>query len=184
MANITAADVTVTSLNKRRVNGRTYHNVQLAFGDGVLTYPAGGVPIFKASLHCPNVIESLTVYDSGTSGYRWSYDRTNEKLVAVQTDAAAAHVHTGPSHAHDLLIKGGQAASTTNNTAHYATDILGKEAATDATIAGADSATKGGVLAGGTGNTGSGGAVSAAPLAQPSTVAIAAQTLRCEVVGW
>ena len=51
------------------------------------------------------------------------------------------------THAHDLLIKGGQAATTTNELGHYATDILGKEAATDATIAGSASATKGGVLA-------------------------------------
>lgn len=51
------------------------------------------------------------------------------------------------THAHDLLIKGGQAASTTNDIAYYATDILGKEQATDATIAGSASATKGGVIA-------------------------------------
>ena len=51
------------------------------------------------------------------------------------------------THAHDLLIKGGQAATTTNELGHYATDILGKEAATDATILGSASATKGGVLA-------------------------------------
>ncbi len=51
------------------------------------------------------------------------------------------------THAHDLLIKGGQAGSTTNDIAHYPTDILGKEAATDATILGSASATKGGVLA-------------------------------------
>jgi hypothetical protein len=184
MANLAATDITVTFLNRRRVNGRTCNNVQLAFGDGALTYPAGGVPVDKGKLGCPNVIESLTVYDSGTSGYRWTYDRANEKLVAVQTDAASAHTHTGPSHSHDLLIKGGQAAAGTAAVAHYATDILGKEAATDATITAAAAATKGGVQAGGTGNTGSGGAVSAAPLAQPSTVAIAAQTLRCEVVGW
>lgn len=54
----------------------------------------------------------------------------------------------GPaSHTHDLKIIGGQAAASTAATAWYATDIFGKEAATDKTIAGADSATKGGVIA-------------------------------------
>lgn len=51
------------------------------------------------------------------------------------------------AHTHDLLVIGGQAASTTNNIAAYAGPILGKEAATDATIAGSASATNGGVVA-------------------------------------
>lgn len=52
------------------------------------------------------------------------------------------------SHTHDLLIKGGQAGSTTNDVAVYGSlDTLGKEQASDATIVGADSATKGGVVA-------------------------------------
>lgn len=50
------------------------------------------------------------------------------------------------THSHDLLIKGGQAASTTNDVAVY-TAVLGKEAATDATILGSASAASGGVLA-------------------------------------
>lgn len=168
MANIAASDITVTVINNRkREDGRKQLNLTLAFGDGALTYPAGGVPISKAALGCPTVIESLVVYDKGTSGYAWSYDRANEKLVAIQAPAQ--------THAHDLLIKGGQAASTTNNTAHYATDILGKEAATDATIAGSASATKGGVIS---------ATLAAAAGVQPSTVAIAAQSLKVEVIGW
>lgn len=163
MADIAASDITVTILNHRRVEARSHNNIELAFGDGALTYPAGGIPLSKGVLGCPNVIESLVVYDSSTSGYKWSYDKDNEKLVAIQA----------PAHAHDLLIKGGQAAATTNVAAHYATDILGKEAATDATILGSASATKGGVISGGSG-VGS----------QPSTVAIAAQTLKVEVIGW
>ncbi len=50
------------------------------------------------------------------------------------------------THDHDFFISGGEAAATTARIATYATNILGKEAATDITIAGADSATKGGVL--------------------------------------
>lgn len=168
MADLAASDVTVTILNHRKgEDGRRRVNATLAFGDGALTYPAGGVPITKAKLACPNVIESLIVYDSGTSGYRWTYDRTNEKLVAMQAPAQ--------THAHDILIKGGQAAAGTAAVAHYATDILGKEAATDATIAKADSATKGGVIS---------ETLAAAALVQATGVAFAAQSLKVEVVGW
>lgn len=167
MANLAATDITVTILDKRRVNGRSFFNVQLAFGDGALTYPSGGVPITKAKFGCPNVIESLIIYDAGTSGYKWSFDKTNSKLVAMQAPAQ--------THAHDLLIKGGQAAASTAATAHYATDIFGKEAATDATIAKAASATKGGVIS---------ETLAGAALGQPSAVAIAAQVIKCEVIGW
>lgn len=51
------------------------------------------------------------------------------------------------THSHDLLVKGGQAASTTNDIAAYAGPVLGKEQATDATILGSASATNGGVIA-------------------------------------
>lgn len=50
----------------------------------------------------------------------------------------------GSAHSHDFLVKGGQAASTTNNIAAYAGPLIGKEEATDATFAGG-SATNGGV---------------------------------------
>lgn len=48
------------------------------------------------------------------------------------------------AHSHDFLVKGGQAASTTNNIAAYAGPLIGKEQATDATFAGG-SAVNGGV---------------------------------------
>ncbi len=165
MANIASSDITVTLVNRDCVGGslKKRNVVKLVFGDGALTYPAGGVPISKGNLGCPNVIESLIVFDKSTSGYAWSYDKANEKLVAIQNAA----------HAHDVLLKGGQAAAGTAAAAWYATDILGKEAVTDKTIAGADSATKGGVMAS-----------TALAGSQPSAVAIAAQTLYCEVVGW
>ncbi len=106
MANIAATDITLTLLTQRRSeDGRRVNVFTMAFGDGVLTYPAGGVPITKAKLGCPNIIEQLTVFDKGTSGYEWTYDRTNEKLVAMQAPAQ--------THAHDVLVKGGQAAAST-----------------------------------------------------------------------
>lgn len=222
MANITADDITYTILQQRKSADRNLYNFQLGFGNSSLTYPAGGVPVSIAKLGCPNIVESLTVYDKGTSGYEWSYDAANKKLVAIQAPVQS-HTHNfilkggqaaAGTHSHDLKVIGGQAASTTNNIANYATSILGKQEATNATYAGVDSATKGGVLSGAAGNTlvaaygtdtigkeaatdatilgvdsaTKGGVVSAtlaaAPGSQPSAVAIAAQVLRCEVMGW
>lgn len=51
------------------------------------------------------------------------------------------------THTHNFIVKGGQAASTTNNIANYAGPLIGKQEATDATYLGSASATNGGVVA-------------------------------------
>jgi len=67
--------------------------------------------------------------------------------VAVQFMAPSFTGSALGTHTHDLLVIGGQAASTTNDVATYAGPILGKEQAANATIVGANSATNGGVVA-------------------------------------
>lgn len=168
MANIAATDITYTVTHQRRgEDGRRRNIVTLAFGDASLTYPSGGVPITKAKLGCPNTIESLTIFDKGTSGYEWSYDRANEKLVALQAPAQ--------THAHDLLVLGGGTIVSNGTIGVDALTQLVKAEANNVTFAKADVATKGGVQS---------ETLAAAALGQPSAVAIAAQTLKVEVVGW
>jgi hypothetical protein len=185
MGNFAASDVTYT-INKVSRDGSSIVKVQatLAFGDGVLTYAAGGIPLTKGKLGCPNVIYSFNVFGNAAAsvGYGFQYDKASEKLLIVQGIGQSAHTHT-VAHAHDLLVKGGQIGSTTNDIAHYATDILGKEAATDATILGSASATKGGVISA-TPTTSSSGAFSAGGLAEVTGVAIVAQLIDVEVLGW
>lgn len=96
------------------------------------SYPTGGEAVAHASIH---KIVKLFVQSEG--GYSFKFDPSGQLLLAYQV----------AGHSHDLLIKGGQAAASTAALAWYATDILGKEAATDKTIAGSASATKGGVIA-------------------------------------
>lgn len=149
MADIAAADVTYTIVNSRKLgDSRAFNRVRLVFGDGALTVPAGGIPLTKGKLGCPTVIESMTIVDQGTSGYKFQYDQSEEKLVVMQAPA------------HGLFIRGGQ---THDATLGLNTSILGKNTATNVTVS---------------------GAVVAAALEQATGVAIAAQTIEVEVVGW
>lgn len=166
MSNIAATDITLTLLTQRRSeDGRRLNVYTMAFGDGALTYPAGGVPITKAKLGCPNIIEQLTVFDKGTSGYEWSYDRTNEKLVGFY---APAQTHT-----HDLLLKNAAVADGASARVNAGANLLGANTGGDLTVTG--SGANGGIVS---------TTLAAAALTQLSTVAIALQTLKVEVVGW
>jgi hypothetical protein len=167
MADIAASDITVTLVKQRKLaDSRNSNLVRLAFGDGALTYPAGGIPISKGKLGCPTVIESMVIVDKGTSGYSFMYDQSAEKIVMFQ---APAQTHT-----HNFKVIGGQAAAGTDALSAK-TLTLGKEAATDITIAGANSATLGGVVS---------ATLAAGAMVEPSAVTIAAQTIEVEVIGW
>ena len=167
MADIAAGDVTYTVINQRiGMGSRKMNTIRLAFGDGALTYPAAGIPLSKGKMGCPVNIESMVVVDKGTSGYSFMYDQSAEKLVMFQE---AARTHT-----HDVKIIAGQAAASTDAISAK-TLTLGKESATNITIAGANSATLGGVVS---------TTLAAQASAEPSAVAIAAQTIEVEVIGY
>lgn len=90
-----AGDVTYTLQNDRygkdilAGSGMRKFDVKIAFGDGALTYPSGGVPLTKASLGCPNFLRSVTLFDDNDgSGLLWKYDRENEKLRCYEGDYA------------------------------------------------------------------------------------------------
>ena len=117
------------------------------------SYPTGGESLTPAMIGL-GTLENIQF--NFVSGYVIEYDYSGELvLVYVGSGGVAAHDH-------DLRIIGGEATATTNVTAHYATDILGKEAATDAVIAGTDEATKGGVVANTASASGVGAEVTAA----------------------
>lgn len=102
------------------------------------TYATNGVAVTAAQVGL-GVLHSLVIDPAG--GYTFEWVKSTGKVKAYLGSGALA------AHTHDLKIMGGQAPSTTNDVAYYATDILGKEQTVDKTIAGADSATKGGVVA-------------------------------------
>ncbi len=102
------------------------------------TYATAGIAVTAAQVGL-GVLQSLVVDPAG--GYTFEWVASTGKVKAYLGSGALA------AHTHDMKLIGGQAAATTERTAYYATDIFGKEAATSRTIAGADSATKGGVVA-------------------------------------
>lgn len=165
MADLAASDITVTFLNLRRNNGRNFFNLKLVFGDSAKTYPAGGIPVTIGNLGCPNIIESLNIYDDALSGYQWKYDATNKKLTATQAPAQ--------THSHDISLKNAAVADGAGARVNAGTNLLGANTGSDLTVAGGGA--NGGVVS---------KTLAAAALAQISTIAIAAQTLKCEVIGW
>lgn len=162
MANIASTDVTYTiTVKDKTQRGHKKNIVTLAFGDGALTYPAGGIPLLGANMGCPVTIESLVVFDKGTSGYHFTFDRTNTKLVVMQT----------ASHTHDLLLKNAAVADGASARVNAGANLLGANTGADLTVTG--SGANGGIVA-----------KAGFAAAEASTVAIAAQTIQVEVVGW
>jgi hypothetical protein len=107
MAAIAAGNVTYAlqeGTQQTNHNSRYEATFSIAFGDGVLTYPAGGVPLTKANLGCPASLESLILIDpASANGFVYKYDSANEKLRIYQGDNDA--VADGP-----LVELGGAAA--------------------------------------------------------------------------
>lgn len=107
MAAIAAGDVSYTMqerTNQVEADSKRGALFLVAFGDGALTYPAGGVPLTKANLGCPNAIEQLLFVDpASANGFVYKYDYVNEKIRIYQGDNDA--VADGP-----LVELGGAAA--------------------------------------------------------------------------
>lgn len=169
MADLAAVNVTVNLvpqdqefMGKKRVSFPV-----IAFGNGVLTYPANGVPLpAMGAFGMKKEIKRVFIEGQPGDGFIYKYDRAHHTIRIYQSAALVTHTHDlkyigGIAETEAVMIAGG--------------DTLGKNAATDRTIAGADSATKGGVVAG--------GAVAAGALAELGNVVVAAKTLYLMVVG-
>lgn len=88
MADIAATDVAY-SVSKKTIkeSGQREVLASVVFGNGVLTYPAGGVPLLKAQLGLPNSLAHLTLVDASASdGFVYKLDLANEKIRIYQGD--------------------------------------------------------------------------------------------------
>lgn len=169
MADLASTDLTYTvSKIEKLEDGRKIVHATIAFGDGALTYPTGGVPILKGSFGCPTYIYSLDIFDKGGSGYDFAYDQTNQKLRMFQSAAQATHTH-------DLLLKDAAVADGATTRVNAGANLIGANTGSDITIAGGGA--NGGVVLG--------GAVAAAAGSElTNSVAPAAQSIKVMVIGY
>jgi hypothetical protein len=85
MVDIVAANVTITVQKRLKAGKRRRNRCKIEFGNGSLTYPAGGVPMPAAKSFAMNggVLEYLVITDGNdASGLIWKYDQDNKKLRA------------------------------------------------------------------------------------------------------
>ena len=81
MTNLAATDITLT-VDPYRLGRLKWTYGTLAFGNGVLTYPFGGIPLPVKGRFNLNNVTDLQVIDPDTSGIVWRYDKTNHTLKA------------------------------------------------------------------------------------------------------
>lgn len=155
MADFATTDITLT-LQERRIVGKKRRNiVKIQFGDGALTYPAGGVPMPAFDkFGMTRQLDFLNILDQDDSnGLFWKYDKDNNKLRAYVQ--GYAHAAAGAATLDDYAVTAAFGVS--------AGVSIAREAA-----AGAVTTRLGGLVesASGAGN------------------APAAQVIYCEAVGW
>jgi hypothetical protein len=82
MADIAASDVTHTLVGKAEIGRqRKVQIVDVAFGDGSLTYPTGGVPLTLAQLGFKRGIDSIRIVNpSHGDGLIYKPDISNAKI--------------------------------------------------------------------------------------------------------
>lgn len=139
--------------------------------NGPASYAVGGDSFVPSDIGLTNF---LFVDITGAGGYVCEYDYTNQKIKWYRDAGATAHTHTGPSHNHNLLLTGGQAAG---NALQYSGTQIGSTVAGNVTDTAA-------VQAGGTGATGS--TTPNGPAALPEVIAginLSAQSLRILIFG-
>lgn len=171
MAAIVAGDLTYTISKRVRVNQMSMVSANIAFTTSTQTYPATGVPLPAISkFGLKKAIDFVNVMSTPGDGYVVKYDKTNHSLRIYQAGAVSTHTH-------DIKVLGGGAFDSDSGIGTIASGgpKLSKTAATDQVIAGADSATKGGVVAA--------GAVSAGGLAELGAVAVPTLSVDLQIWG-
>lgn len=74
MADIAASNVTHTIKRKDDLNGMKLVQATVAFGNGSLTYPTGGVPSAKEKYGFSRSIQSVKIIESNGDALLYEYD--------------------------------------------------------------------------------------------------------------
>ena len=89
MPDLAAGDVTYTINKQTWLPDGGYRNfITIAFGNGALTYPAGGVPLTKGKMGCPTTVTALTFIEKNfaADGFDVDYDLSAEKFLMYKYD--------------------------------------------------------------------------------------------------
>lgn len=99
MSSILAANVTFSSSGRSLApaiddDGGRYKKIKCVFGDGILTYPSGGIPLSGLSgAGFPYSVGDVMIMDaSNADGYTYKWDSVNNKLRIY--NPLATHTHT------------------------------------------------------------------------------------------
>lgn len=119
MPDIAAANVTVTVEEQNIVLGKRRNRVKIQFGDGALTYPAGGIPMPAAgAFGMVRNLDYLTIFDDDdSSGLLFKYDRENAKLRVYWPSGGATNPASAAAEATTILTSGGTAVTANAATA-------------------------------------------------------------------
>ena len=93
MTAIAASNVTYTLLKQSKAeNNEKVFLVQIAFGNGTLTYPTGGIPLTNVGLWgFPNYVRSVVFADSSNGdGYVYKWSQTANTIRIYQSAAQSA----------------------------------------------------------------------------------------------
>jgi hypothetical protein len=93
MAALASTDVTVVISDKKVIRTKRIVTGTIAFGDGALTYPTGGVPLPAVGiLGLVRNVDSFEIDGSNVvaTEYLLRYDKTNHKLAMYLYDGASA----------------------------------------------------------------------------------------------
>ncbi len=74
MPNIGATNVTYTIRDRTKIGKRQLIYAQVAFGDGILTYPSGGVPLTTTKFEVNN-LNSVEIIESDGKALKYEWDR-------------------------------------------------------------------------------------------------------------
>lgn len=104
MADLAASDVTVAVVDRKIYAKQRRNVVTITFGDGVLTYPSGGVPLpAAASFGMVRNIDFIVITDANdAAGIVWKYDQANHKLRGYIQGAVISAAGSGTLDDHPL----------------------------------------------------------------------------------
>ena len=76
MTDIAAANLTYTINDRTRIGKKYFVEATIAFGNGALTYPSGGIPLTTAKFGFRRGIDNVTIMESSASKYFYEWDKS------------------------------------------------------------------------------------------------------------